>query len=230
MSRPSPTNLDTERPEFLAILGLGLPVTVDDVKQAYLEKAKTAHPDRGGNAQQFIRLQTAFEQATEYARFKAGRSQWLARWIEEYVDQQQFAQEVQALGGEVDVGTVDWLERSIGPDFATVLDQIVAIRLSGPQIDDDVLGQLGSRPRMFTGLQRLGLVNTRVTYAGLRRLRECYRLEHLDLSGTRIDMDDLREFLRGLPMIQSIQLGNTGIGWWSRMRLKWAHRGLRVTA
>ena len=93
----TPTS-EHEIPEFLVVLGLRQPVTVEDVKQAYLEKAKLAHPDHGGNVQQFIALQKAFEQATEYAKFKAGRMKWLSGWVEQYAEQQALIDELKALG------------------------------------------------------------------------------------------------------------------------------------
>ena len=61
----SPRGNDPSHPECLTILGLLPPVTAEDVKQAYLAKAVTAHPDRGGSPEQFIRLQKAFEEANE---------------------------------------------------------------------------------------------------------------------------------------------------------------------
>jgi hypothetical protein len=78
MTEPSSAQFRPDQLEFLTVLGLAPPVTEEDVKQAYLDKAKSAHPDRGGDVENFKRLQDAFEQATEYARFKAGRMQWLS--------------------------------------------------------------------------------------------------------------------------------------------------------
>ena len=101
-----------QRYEFLVVLGLIPPVTVEDVRQAYLEKAKTAHPDRGGSGDEFVRLQQAFEQATEYARFKAGRMQWLSQWVGQYADQEQVVGEIRALGGSVEIESCDWLATS----------------------------------------------------------------------------------------------------------------------
>ncbi len=94
MAPDQPSPRDEETLEVLAVLGLKPPVSVEDVKQAYLEKAKTAHPDRGGDPQAFVRLHVAFEQATEYARFKAGRMQWLSGWVEQYAEQQALIDEI----------------------------------------------------------------------------------------------------------------------------------------
>ncbi len=62
-----------KRPDFMVTLGLAPPYTVEDVKQAYLIKAKTAHPDTGGNAASFRRLQEAFGRASEAAEFHETR-------------------------------------------------------------------------------------------------------------------------------------------------------------
>jgi hypothetical protein len=50
-------------PDCLVQLGLKLPCTAGDVKQAYRRMAKQYHPDAGGEGQQFVTLQRNFEQA-----------------------------------------------------------------------------------------------------------------------------------------------------------------------
>ena len=172
--------------EFLSVLGLTQPVTVEDVKQAYLEKAKIAHPDRGGDKQEFVRLQQAYEQATEYAQFKAGRMQWLTRWVEQYAEQQQVIDEIKALGGVVEVKADDMVTKSIGPDFATVLDRVVKIRLAGAGVDDRTLLSVTSRRRVLAGLRHLELVDTAVSSVGLQNVQVFESLQHLDLSGTQV--------------------------------------------
>ena len=52
----------------LTALGLAPTATLDDVERAYRELAKQAHPDRGGNVEQFKRLQAIYEQAKRQAR------------------------------------------------------------------------------------------------------------------------------------------------------------------
>lgn len=226
MSRFAAVDEDTRRPEFLAILSLRPPVSEEDVKQAYLEKAKTAHPDRGGNPQAFIRLQQAYEQATEYARFKAGRREWLTRWVEQYAEQQRMADEIRAMGGEVDFESVDELAQSIGPDFGTVLDRLTTIRFQGAQINDSVLFELGKQKMLLAALRRLDLIGTKVTSLGLRELHACNGLQRLDLTGTRTTAASVKELLGKLPQLEKIVLRDTGIGWWSRAKLGFAHRGV----
>jgi hypothetical protein len=230
MSLDVPNDRDRQPPEFLAILGLTLPITVEDVKQAYLDKAKTAHPDRGGDARQFVRLHEAFEQATEYARFKAGRMQWLSGWVEQYAELQQLIEEIASLGGEVDVQSEEWLGQTIGSDFATVMDQLTGIRLSGPHIDDGVLVQLGPKLRRQGGLHRLALVNTQVTSVGLRQLHRVESLRELDFTGTQLSAKAVEDLVHDLDRLEKIVLRDTGIGWASRMKLRLMRRHLEITA
>lgn len=230
MSDSSQIDQPPSRPEFLVVLGLIPPVTVEDVKQAYLDKAKDAHPDRGGTAEQFIRLQSAFERATEYARFKAGRTPWLSSWVEQYAQQEIIIAEIREMGGTVEVESCDWIAPSIGADFATVLDRIAAIRMEGPKIDDAVLLHLGAQRGMLAGLHRMELVDTHITSVGLRQLHGFDSLRHLDLSGTRVGRRAVNDLLHDLGRLESLALDGTGIGWWSRLRLRLAHRGLVISA
>ena len=66
-------SLPADRPDFMVALGLLPPYSPADVKQAYFEKVKTAHPDKGGNVADFLKLQEAFRQATEYVEFRKSR-------------------------------------------------------------------------------------------------------------------------------------------------------------
>ena len=52
-----------DTPRCIQALGLKLPCTTDDVLTAYRQKVKLLHPDRGGNRQDFLKLQRHFEQA-----------------------------------------------------------------------------------------------------------------------------------------------------------------------
>jgi hypothetical protein len=55
-------------PACLQALDLELPCTEEDVLAAYRELAKSMHPDRGGDLQQFLRLQKHFEHAMKLVR------------------------------------------------------------------------------------------------------------------------------------------------------------------
>lgn len=57
-----------QRPACLRTFDLELPCTEEEVLTAYRERAKTMHPDRGGDLQQFLRLQKHFEEALRLVR------------------------------------------------------------------------------------------------------------------------------------------------------------------
>lgn len=46
---------------LFAVLGVGPGATEADLRQAYLRKAREAHPDRGGNPEAFKRLRLAYD-------------------------------------------------------------------------------------------------------------------------------------------------------------------------
>ena len=98
--------------------------------------------------------------------------QWLTRWVEQYAEQQQVIDQVKALGGIVEVKACDWLTQSIGPDFATVLDRVATIRLTGRAIDDRVLLNLAGQRRILAGLRKLELIDTSVTSVGLEQFQQ----------------------------------------------------------
>lgn len=60
-----------EKPGCLTVFDLRLPCTEEDVMAAYREKVKDLHPDRGGNLQDFLRLQKQLEQALHLVRTQA---------------------------------------------------------------------------------------------------------------------------------------------------------------
>ena len=57
-----------ETPRSLQLFGLKLPCTEADLLKAYRERVKKLHPDRGGNKQKFLILQTHFEAALKFLR------------------------------------------------------------------------------------------------------------------------------------------------------------------
>ncbi len=224
------SSADDPRLGFLTVLGLVPPVTIEDVKQAYLEKAKSAHPDRGGNPQDFVKLHEAFEAATEYARFKASRMEWLSHWVEQYAEQSKLIEALQAMGGKVEIKGTDWLTQSVGADFATVLDRLVGIELQGPAINDEVMVQLGTQRRLLAGLKRLALVKTAVTSIGLRQLHGLDALCELNLTDMPVNPESLEALLNDLPGLQKLTLHGTDLGAWARLKLRFAHRGLEISS
>jgi hypothetical protein len=52
-----------DTPRCMQALGLRFPCTASDVLAAYRQRVKNLHPDRGGDRQEFLKLQQHFEQA-----------------------------------------------------------------------------------------------------------------------------------------------------------------------
>lgn len=184
MSQPSPSS--AQRPQCLVILGLMPPVTLDDVKQAYLVKAREAHPDRGGSPEDFVRVQQAFEEATEFVKFKANKLEWLASKIDAYAQQQEVVTETIERGGSAEMEETDWLRKSFGDDFGHVADKLTAVRLNGPTADDVFCILLGFRAESLKDLAVLDLAGGSLTDEGLLQLKPLTSLRHLDLRGTQV--------------------------------------------
>ncbi|HEY2759953.1 MAG TPA: hypothetical protein VGI75_04400 [Pirellulales bacterium] len=215
------------RPEFLVALGLIPPCTVEDVKQAYLVKVKTAHPDAGGNADDFRKLQEAYEKATEWAKFRASRIQWLATWVEKYVEQDGVVAELQRRGAKVEVEGVDWLRRSFGDDFSHVAEKVHSITWNGPAVDDQAITWLSDHRTTLTALKSLDLTRSAITDAGVQHLSAFASLKELNLSETQLTSAGL-VVLDRLPDLKWLGLKSTSIGWIARTKLKLKHPKLEV--
>ena len=58
----APRKVSRDRPQSAwAVLGLSPGATLIEVKRAFRQKALETHPDRGGNAETFLRVQRAYE-------------------------------------------------------------------------------------------------------------------------------------------------------------------------
>jgi len=177
---------DPQHPECLTILGLMPPVTLEDVKQAFLVRARDAHPDRGGDAAAFIRLQKAFDEANDFVKFKASKLEWLASKIEAYAQQQEVVSEAIDRGGSAEMEETDWLRKSFGEDFGHVADKLVAVRLHGPGADDVFAILLGFRAESLKDLAVLELTGGPLGDEGLLQLKQLKGLRRLDLRGSRV--------------------------------------------
>lgn len=60
--------IDLPPESALAVLGLRRGASLDDIKRAYRQRALETHPDRGGDAAAFVRVQRAYESASRKAR------------------------------------------------------------------------------------------------------------------------------------------------------------------
>lgn len=181
-----PASPSSQHPRCLVELCLLPPVTAEDVRQAYLAKAQTMHPDRGGDPAAFLRLQKAFEEANEFVKFKASKLEWLASNIEAYSQQQEVATETIERGGEIEMEETDWLRKSFGEDFGHVADKLVTVRLHGPAADDLFAILVGFRAEALKDLATLDLAGGSITDEGLLQLKGLKALRSLDLRGTAV--------------------------------------------
>lgn len=211
-----------ERPDFMVLLGLTPPYDVETVKQAYLQKARAAHPDRGGDPADFKRLQEAFERATEFAEFKASRLRWLGAQVERYARQEQLIAELRASGAEVETEKIDWLRHSFGDDFAQVAERVVAIKLSGAQFGDLQASRFASTAEDLLALANLDFSHSQLTDRGVSQLTRLSGIRKLDLSRTGITNASV-PWLARFASLRWIGIQGTQINWWGRWRL---HRAL----
>ena len=221
-------NNPPSRPECMAILGLLPPYTLDDVKAAYRVKVMEAHPDRGGDVAQFLKIEDAYLQAIEYVNFRGDRRGWIAGQVEPYLRQQEVAAEVERRGGKAEYEQTDWLKRSFGDGFAMLAERLRVIRLRGTGADDAFLNYLGEMPKKTPYLIELDLAGGRITDQGLPGLAHFEVLKRLNLAGTAVSEDGLRPVLETLSSLQWLNLADTGIGWLSRWRLRRAFPNVEI--
>lgn len=221
-SQPNPTHGDSpatpHHPRCLTVLGLLPPVTAEDVKQAYLAKAKSMHPDRGGDPAEFVLLQKAFDEANEFVQFKAGKLEWLASKIDAYAQQQDVVSETIDRGGEVEMEETDWLRKSFGEDFGHVADKLISVRLRGARADDVFAILLGFRADSLKDMTVLDLAGGSLTDEGLLQLKGLKNLRSLDLRGTAVGKL-AAEVPSWFPQLEFLGLPAGSVGLFSRMSM-----------
>ena len=208
-----------KRPEFLVRLGVGLPCTSADVEQAYLEKVKLAHPDRGGTQQDFLELQTAYQRAKEYAKFQDSRRNWLADAIERYAKQQEFVADIERRGGKVQVRQLDWLAGEIGEDFAQVLEVIDGVSLVGHTFNDRAIEELTLHQDVLSQMHSLDLRGSDVTDVGAAKLTAFPYLRRIDLADSCIGNGALKSCAK-LAKLEWLGLAGTHVTRFGRFWLR----------
>ncbi len=199
------------RPDFLVKLGVLLPCTPEDVKQAYLAKVRSAHPDVGGTQEDFLAIQQAFDRATEYAHFIAGRRKWLGAQVERYIAQEDALSYVRSSGGRVLYDHKEWLSREIGEDFAQVLDTVSGLLWTGPTVNDEHLDWLGGQREVFSMLRVLDLSDSRISDVGAESLAAFTSLEKLILRNTPVTHQSLK-LMESLSNLNELDVRDTKIG------------------
>ena len=217
-----------ERPHFAVVLGLLPPYTIEDVKRAYMDKVKDAHPDRGGDREAFDKIQHAFEEGQEYLRFRSDRRKWIAARMDEYLAILALNERLHELGAEVDTVMLDWVRRSFG-DFADLTESIVGIRMTNSTNAAELVETLVREQASLAGLKRLELPGCPVTDAIAWHLRPLKGLTKLDLSRTSITWRAL-SLVDFLPALVTFNVEGTAVGWWPRTKMQRALRKRRQAA
>ena len=200
---------------FLRELGLSVPVTAEDVKQAYRERAKVAHPDRqGGDVEQFLKLQDAFDEALQYAERNGKRLPWIGTQMPAYIAQRDAMDLITKWGGTFDIASYDWLAETVGSDFALLANRLIMIDLSGLAIGDAELVELAADPEGVRNVELLFLAGTQVTDDGILEITAMRNLRYVDLRDTKVSTA-MRKQIARLERIDRVE----GIpsGWWSKL-------------
>jgi hypothetical protein len=160
-----------QRPDFMVELGLSPPYTPEDVKVAYLTKAKKVHPDHGGSVAEFRALQEAFEKAKQYTDFRIDRRHWIASQLTETITTIRLADSLRA---DELVDTMVEERDSLGG--------LTHLALPGCRLSDAAAQRLEA----FKQLKHLDLSNTPITNEALWFVDELPALESLNLDGTQV--------------------------------------------
>jgi hypothetical protein len=216
----------SQRPDFMAVLGLLPPYTLEDVREAYRVKALAAHPDRGGDAAEFNRLSEAYDRATEYVTLQGDRRAWIAAQVESHLAQEEVAAEVRRLGGQVEYESMQWVKATWGEGFELLADRLRSIRARGLSDGDAFLAYLSGRNLPY--LSGLDLANSHVTDAGLRHLSGFPVLQWLDLTGADVTTAGMREALEHVASLVYLNVKGTRLGWFGRRSLSRQFPRVRV--
>ncbi len=206
----------SNRPAFAVTLGLLPPYTMDDVKRAYREKVKDAHPDRGGDRGTFDRIQGAYEEAGAYLKFRSDRRHWIAARMDEYLAVMSLLERLNALGAEVDSSTLDWVKHSFG-DFANLTVSITGIQLHDSKNAAEMVDLMIREQASLPGLKRLSLAGCQIDNLLALELRVFKSLAELDLSRTPIT-DRALTVVEFLPDLVTLNIDGTSVGWWARRK------------
>jgi hypothetical protein len=212
----------------MAVLGLLPPYTVEDVREAYRQKALAAHPDRGGDAAEFNRLSEAYDRATDYVALHGDRRAWIAAQVECHLAQEAVAAEVKRRGGTVEFEHMAWVKATWGEGFELLADRLRGIRARGQADGDAFLTFLVKHQLPY--LSGLDLANSRITDAGLRPLRVFAVLQWIDVSGTNVSAGGLGELLDQSQSLTYVNVRGTRIGWLRRRSLARKHPRVSIVS
>ena len=197
------------RPDFMVVLGVGPPYVEEDVRQAYFQKAKILHPDRGGDPHKFNALHQAFEQAKQYLEFKHDSRGWIARQMDGYLKSRELADKLAAFGAQVETNAVEWLQRSFG-DFADLTESITAVRLENSKQAEPMLNTMLQEAAALDKLTRLELPGCQVSDKTILRCEVFQLLRNLDLTKTPVTRS-VAALVDLLPDLETLELKGSSV-------------------
>jgi hypothetical protein len=214
---PNGPHAHDPRPDFMITLGLAPPYAKEDVKQAYLTKAKQVHPDHGGTAAAFQEVHAAFEAAQAYLEFRSDRRAWISAKMNRYIALESAAVRIRALGAEVVSAAPKWLEQSFG-DFAQLAEVAVRIRAIDAPNGDEIIAAMVDDYSSLRELEVVELTGCRVSDDAVLSLAIFQQLMRLNLSRTPITRRAVA-VVDQLPALISLGLDGANVGWWTRRRV-----------
>ncbi len=206
------------RPDYMHVLGLLPPYSLEDIHKAYRVLAAAAHPDKGGSAEEFVKIQDAYHKAQQHVQFCKGRREWMASLVEPYAKQQVVVAEIHRRHGHVEIEKIDWMQHSFG-DFATLADRLRRIDLHDSADADEFLKFLTEHHECLRFLDEIDLAGSDVTDAGLVHIAQIHSLKRLNVSRTRITAIGLTA-IGELPELVSIDLAGIRFNWWDRRAIR----------
>lgn len=216
MPQPAPSSGLDHRPDFMVTLGLAPPYAIEDVHQAYREKAKRAHPDRGGSVAEFVAIQEAFERAQAYMEYRTDRRAWIAGRMARYVALEQAIARVSRFGVNIVTLAPAWLQHSFG-EFAQLTETPATARAENATNGDAIIAALVGDHAALRELETIELPGCRVSDDAVLRLGAFQMLRRLDLSRTPVTRRVL-ELVQTLPQLETLELEGSRVGWWLRRR------------
>jgi hypothetical protein len=219
MSHKSLLEAAKQRPSFMELLHLLPPYTVDDVINAYQTQKGQLSPATEEDKSTAQQLQSAYERALDHARFQESRRAWLGGRMEVFQQRQTLIVGIEANGGTIVLQPNDAYIYEYGEDFAEVLRKLVAVHLTGPDVDDEALAWLINDNAALSEIRLLDLSNSKVTAAGLASIGALTGLRCLDLRNSAVGADVV-DLLLELRSLEWVHLGGTGVGTLARGKLK----------
>lgn len=217
-----------QRPVFMETLGLLPPYSTADIKQAYKLRARLAHPDLGGSVDDFLELRDAYDLALEYVQVRGDRRQWIAAMANRWKTHEQLVGKLEALGAELTVSSLDWLQKSFG-DFAILAESIESIRLVNSKNGLKCIDLLAENASSLNNLKTLDLQGSGITDEAVLRLRSLPRLQSIDVSHNSVTDESLK-LIEAVPTLTNFVHANTSIRLWQSARVAMRLRKRRESA